>query len=494
MVLLEDIWNWATTTDDATTAQILWLADVAGAGKSALAHSVAQRCHEHGVLVSSFFFDRETAGRNGPQKLFTAIARGLSRFDHDVANQIAIALEHDPDLAFAPISRQFDELILKPSQHYSGHHPAVAVVDALDEGYDFELLTVLRDKIPNMPRTFRFFFTSRAEDEIVSFLDRQPHIQMLTMRIHEQSNQSDVAVYVRHRLRDIATRRYLAPDWPGEPLLHEFITKAEGLFIWVATICDYLRLKLDPSKHLISLLSNHGTSGQSAESMIDGLYATILSSCPWDDEDFATGYDLLVGAIMATKTPLLASALQNLYRESVSLSVKDILRPLGSLLTGLDGQLQPIRILHLSFRDFITTRAQHSPGTFRYYVNEKEHSERLALMCLGVMNEKLKRNICGIIDQSKEMSEIEGLQDLVEENVCEELAYACSFWTDHFADVTKQISPGLMAGLRELLTKKLLFWIEVMTLKALLPDATESLFKLWCWHQVLSVFTYIILD
>jgi gluconate kinase len=39
----------------------VWLADVAGSGKSAIAHTIAQRCHKKKLLASSFFFDQEDA-------------------------------------------------------------------------------------------------------------------------------------------------------------------------------------------------------------------------------------------------------------------------------------------------------------------------------------------------------------------------------------------------------------------------------------------------
>ena len=67
VVLLEDIWKWAGDCEPAVK-RIFWPCDVARSGKSAIAHTFAQRCHMKGLLASSFF-DREISERRGPQKV-----------------------------------------------------------------------------------------------------------------------------------------------------------------------------------------------------------------------------------------------------------------------------------------------------------------------------------------------------------------------------------------------------------------------------------------
>jgi Mrp family chromosome partitioning ATPase len=73
---------------DGNRAQILLLTAVAGAGKSTIAHTIAQRCAEKGQLVSSIFFDRETEGRNNPSALFSTIAADLGRLDRNLAAHV----------------------------------------------------------------------------------------------------------------------------------------------------------------------------------------------------------------------------------------------------------------------------------------------------------------------------------------------------------------------------------------------------------------------
>jgi hypothetical protein len=400
--------------------------------------------------------------------------------------RISVAIRRDPSLPTASISRQFDELILGPSNCLPANRPVVIVIDGLDEGYNHnnELLVILAEKVSDLPKNFRFLVTSRAEEDIGRFFRGKPHIERRSMGIQEHSNMEDVAKYVKHRLKAIVADRDLSADWPEKDRTDLLIKKAEGLFQWAATVCQFLSLHVRPGKQLDFLLSGTGQSGLRAESKMDELYSKILSRCNWNDSDFVEGYGLVIGAIMAAKQPLSVSALQSLHSTTLAARVIDILRPLGSVLHGLVDPVGPIHILHLSFRDFLTDRAQSLPDSLRYYICEPQHSRRLALACLIVMEEQLRGDICSIGDLSKCVSEINNIRGLVASHVSEELAYACRFWTDHVVDTDGVLPPAPVDALRSFLLTRLLQWMEVMALKELLHIATKMLIKLRDWLQV----------
>lgn len=173
----------------------MWLTDVAGAGKSAIAHTIAMRCHDEGILASCFFFDREVAGRNGSQKLFSTIARDLAVLSADIAERIGFAVERDQSLATASPIRQFQELVLGVCQWCPGGRPIVIIIDALDEGCDADTLNILRNEISKLPRNFRVFVTSRAEKAIVLAMSNRVHIHSRTIDIHGQANVDDISIY-----------------------------------------------------------------------------------------------------------------------------------------------------------------------------------------------------------------------------------------------------------------------------------------------------------
>jgi hypothetical protein len=86
--------------------------DVARSGKSAIvSHTVTQQCRAKGLLTS-FFFDREISGHNGPQTLFSTIVRDLAGLNLALAEDIVAVLEEDCSIASASLTRQFEELIL----------------------------------------------------------------------------------------------------------------------------------------------------------------------------------------------------------------------------------------------------------------------------------------------------------------------------------------------------------------------------------------------
>src|SRR3984957_14104326 len=221
IVLLEDIWTWIQSADDTKSAEIFLLSDLAGTGKSSIAHSVAKRCHDNGLLASSFFFDRDVSERNGPQTLFTSIARDLAPLNRGFSERVNLILENDRSLAWASPSRQFDQLILAPSLIHRFARPIVIVIDALDEGYNPELLNILCNEIPKLPGSFRIFLTSRPENHIIIALSHAAHVHQRSIDINGDANKSDIRLYCRNRLRHIAFQNRFGTDWPGAQLSEE---------------------------------------------------------------------------------------------------------------------------------------------------------------------------------------------------------------------------------------------------------------------------------
>ncbi|KDQ16941.1 hypothetical protein BOTBODRAFT_106240, partial [Botryobasidium botryosum FD-172 SS1] len=130
--LIEEIMDWIRGASASGGAEILCLTGVAGSGKTAIAHTVARRCHEEGILASSFFFNREFEERNRPDKLLSTMARDLARYP-DICNHLSAVLEADQSLAIASLSRQFTPLVVEPCRRHAFDKPTAFVLDALDE-------------------------------------------------------------------------------------------------------------------------------------------------------------------------------------------------------------------------------------------------------------------------------------------------------------------------------------------------------------------------
>ena len=471
---------WICSAEETKAAEILWLCDVAGAGKSAIAHTVAQNCFDKGVLASSFFFDRNTPDRRSPLKLFTTIARDLVRLNNDLVGHLNQILVNDRSVASAGQSRQFDELILKPVCRHPIRRPVVIVIDALEEGCDRETLSILRNRVPKLPGTFRILVTSRPIDDIRTDLLNTAHVQYRSLDIHGKINRRDIALYIRDRLHYVSSRRQLPADWPGEQCIHDFTQQAEGLFIWVSTVSEYLLTAVYPDRKLSTLLYERNLGCLRAEAKMNALYAEVLRACDWSDYDFVHDYNLVIGTIVVAKTPLSSSALQSLHREHPTLKVNEVLRPVSSVLTGFFSQGHPIRILHLSFRDFLTYRAQSSSDHERFQVDEREHSQRLALLSLRVLNEDLTSDIPGTGYLTEPTPEINGSLPLDGSEVSEVLWYACRFWAEHIIEVEGPMSEAFLDPLRQFLTGELILWMEVLISRY----SFQTLYGVREWLQV----------
>ncbi|QRV97930.1 TPR-like protein [Ceratobasidium sp. AG-Ba] len=464
--LIDSILRWVDavperdSTSQPTGATIMLLTAVAGAGKTTVAHTVARICADRNQLASSFFFDRETEGRNTPRLLFSTIAADLSRMDRHIADRVITAIEENGSLPSAPISNQFVKLVLEPSRNVSLAKPMVIVIDALDEAWDDRLLRILRDQACDLPSTFRIFLTSRMRPELGSLCSR-PNVQTLELDVDDEANISDISVFVPHKLRVLANDMGLGDDWPGEELTLKLVERAGGLFQWIATVCDYLRQFTNPTRKLIELLSSNDPASNSAEEKMDKLYATIIESFNWRDEEFIESYQILMGTAIASKTPMSISAMEELY-DKRPIAPDLTLRMLSPLLTGMNRvnwSSQPVRLLHQSLRDFLVYRFVSLPEYASFRVSEKDKNKQLAVLCLSVLTRELKTDDLIPHYLLSGADEKPGVPQLDPGALSEALRYACQFWHGHLcqSDYTHELQ-DLLANFVE---SSLITWLEV---------------------------------
>lgn len=486
VALLLMIRQWGTTNGPQS---IFWLKGVAGSGKSAIAHTVAQMLDEDGVLLSSFFFSRNVASRNTHRLLFTTIARDIAGRRPDFAADITAALERDPGLASAHLPRQLEAFILAPLRRHKVMRTVAIVIDALDETInddsEHSLLSILRDEASELPPQVRIFITSRPTWNMNQYLSGHKHVKQHQIDIHSNENKQDVAVYVDTQLRDSTLCSKMGPDWPDEALIRQLNILAGGLFIWIATICCYLHSAYNPRAKLSALLLKSLPLSQSLPTgkKMHLLYNDILEACgDWDDLDFLKDYSLFMGAIIAAKRPLSLATLKALYggNHPANLSPKLLLERFGSVLTGFDDESEPIRILHLSFREFITDRSAHTSKTFKFFISEKEHSQRLGALCLNTMVHEFRNTPPSGVGYL-ERGYPPGIPTVT--GVSEKLLYACESWTDHLDDMD---NPRIIIPtMRYFLSFYHNFWIEVVTSKSIFRGILA--FPRWLKVSILAV-------
>ncbi|KZP14731.1 TPR-like protein [Athelia psychrophila] len=477
--IISIIHAWARLLDDQN---VCWLKGVAGSGKSAIAHTIAQSLRKDGRLASSFFFDRNVASRNTSQLLVTTIARDIAMIHPAIAADIRTTLEEDPSLASASLSRQFEAFISGPLRRHPIEHSFLIVIDALDEivheDLTIELLEILRDEASKLPPQIRILVTSRPTRDIIDYLSKQSHIASHPIDIASVENGQDIEAYIGHQLQDPILHKRMGSPHSTEALVRDLKNLAGGLFIWIVTVFRYLHNADNPEGKLRALLSKTGTPGRLDPSKImDALYTVILELCgDWQDPEFCKGYRMLMGAIMAAKRPLSLGALRALHGDTLMLSPGSLPQRFGSVLVGLDDDDEPIRVLHLSFLEFITG---HTPTSSKFHIAEKEHSGRLAELCLQTMVREIAADtIRGTGYLFQEDDDEPGIPKVF--GVSEQLLYCCEYWSDHVCDVEE---PAAIAeAVQAFLPDHNTIWIEIVSSMSVFRGSLAA----WRWLQVRS--------
>ncbi|KAG6833612.1 hypothetical protein H0H87_004239 [Tephrocybe sp. NHM501043] len=448
-------------------SQICFLSGVAGSGKSTIANTIAATCFKEGILASSFFFKTAQTNRDTPARLISTFARDLASTDKKLAEDISRTIEENSTIATTySISVQFAKLIEAPLLGSPPSTLIVFVIDALDEGWTKELITLLTFQVPRLPSNVRFFVSSRpiADPAWQAFL-RSTHVKQRVLDIHDKANESDLTIYVNHRLREIAADpdHDLPHDWPGPALRTQLSDKAGGLFQWARTTCDYIRQSTYPDKKLVDLMANAVGVWSGPEQQMDNIYQTILKGYLWSDNDFVEGYYAVVGSIVAAKAPLSVTALQSLHcaPDYKSLKVQRIVKMLGSLLHDVPDNEKPLAPLHLSLREFLTTTDRVGND---HYIDTPDHNARLALHCLQLLNQELPKQEITELGYLTKEGVPDGVPVIPRHSVSEAVWYACRFWADHMKELQVAVlRPEYVPILRDFLKNHIVTWLEIVT-------------------------------
>jgi hypothetical protein len=166
-----------------------------------------------------------------------------------------------------------------------------------------------------------------------------------------------------------------------------------------------------------------------------------------------------------------------------------VIRPLGSLLSGVADESSPVRPLHTSFRDFLIDKDR--AGIF--FIDVSVQHRNLVFSCFRVMKTELRFNICGLKTSYLHNNELMTYHARNEDAITAHLSYACRFGTDHL--VVTNFDKDLADEVRELLHERLLFWLEVLSLEKAIKMASKGLLSIVEWSKVsLLVCAYAVIS
>ncbi|RKL13866.1 hypothetical protein BFJ70_g15820 [Fusarium oxysporum] len=485
--LLKEIDCWI---DNPQSKTIFWLNGMAGTGKSTISRTIARARSKRGDLGASFFFKRGEMDRGNLNKLMSTLAYQLALSIPGVASLIKTALDVTSAIVGKSMKEQFEKLIQEPlSQTAAMASPSVQpsvvmVIDALDEcdqEADIRLLINIFSQAKTLLPQLRVFLTSRPELPIrLGFSEIQGSYQDLVLHeIPGQIVKHDILVFLNDEFKKIrhdfnttvGDERKLPPDWPGIPTVQSLAQMAVPLFIFAATVCrfigDYRRR--NPRARLKTVL-DHGS--RSHGSQLEQTYAPILrsqiSDLPKQErEEVIRDFKVIVGSIVTLASPLSVIALSRLI-DVLPDTVDERLDALHSVLSIPLERTMPVRLLHLSFRDYLVD--PENKERIEFWVDQKLLHRMLAKHCLRIMRRKcngLRKNICGLSFPGMYRSEVDA--QLLEEHIPPELQYACMYWVHH--QTKADLEPNDMDDVCDFLETHLLHWLEVLSLVGRLAES-----------------------
>ncbi|KAM6499317.1 hypothetical protein JOM56_004825 [Amanita muscaria] len=384
--------NWFDNPN--TTDHMIWLHGPAGAGKSAIAQTIADEYKERG-LAATFFFYRSDSSRNDGNRLFPTIAWQLAFSIPPTKDFIVDALNKAPHLPTKAIEPQFEQLVAHPFQPTNDiasqmSQPApVVIIDGVDECSDEKLqqriLAVIGDAVKNHRAPLRFLIVSRPEALIEETLNKFKDFTVSIDLAKLDDSNRDIHKYLEDKFSEIASNRGLNPTWPGQEIIKEIVSKSSGNFIFASIVIRFISDEDCDPEFLLNIVRNLTPRGNmSPFALLDELFLEILKR--QRDQDFLKTFLALLVARSSMKQV-------DLHEDDATLmnvSEKDLhirLRRMRSLL-----KFKPfINVYHKSFLDFL----QDSSRSGQYHVSQQAGLKRY----LELVVDSVVRHVSMAIEQ-----------------------------------------------------------------------------------------------
>ncbi|KAF5321290.1 hypothetical protein D9619_000175 [Psilocybe cf. subviscida] len=298
IAIQDDILGWADELIGDLNQLVTWMYGPAGAGKTAIAQTIAQKWHDRGQLTASFFFSRASGntGRGTETDFVATLAHQLSQTVPATQPHIATAIRTNPLVFELSLQDQVDALIVAPliaiSSTSSGfERPRVIVVDGLDECRQEReaqrrvvdaLISGLR-RVPHL--SHKLFITSRPEYNIVSIFNKYEDKLVRKMELDNRWNpDEDIRTFLKSSFADIRRSHFYFRKhpvdqlWPSPKDIETLVCRSSGQFIYASVVLKYIKSEenYNPAARLKTILQLKN-NGDRPYAELDALYHHIFS-------------------------------------------------------------------------------------------------------------------------------------------------------------------------------------------------------------------------
>ena len=295
--VLKKITDWVK--DANKVALFLWLYGPAGAGKSAIAQTIAELLEKAGLLAAAFFFSRNAAGRDKKTPLVATLVYQLVTSIPEIRVHVLEALEENPALFSRSIESQIHALIVKPLNAVANNEalspillsrPRLIILDGLDEcrtaSAQTQILNALSTAVKHLQIPLYFLIASRPEHDIRQVLNDQNGLGSLSFSIalgdiYERDD--DIQIFLQSTFDEIKrqhpSRTYLPASWPSSEDIRWLVKKSSGQFIFASTVAKYVNSHRHWPPDRLGIIFGQSNPGQETPfAELDSLYHLILSS------------------------------------------------------------------------------------------------------------------------------------------------------------------------------------------------------------------------
>jgi hypothetical protein len=370
--VLKRIMLWVD--DPVNETQIMWMFGPGGAGKSAIAQSIAEMCFQQGKLAASFFFSRNASesGRDNETRFISTLVYQLVLAIPEIQDAVNKALQDDPVLLSRSLHVQAQTLITKPlndlltsssENGFENPRPRLIIVDGLDECGQAKNQRYVLDVLSTVTRELTYpllvFVASRPEQVIRdSFSKDSESMYSVTTRLALDDTykpNTDIERFLRSKFCNIIINHPSGADipsgWPSDEDISRLVRKSSGQFIYASTVVKFVESTCHLPQERLEIvfgLVTPETATPFAE--LDALYNQILSTVI----QIQKVLDTLMVLLLFRQLPHRPDILDHFcsYRPG---QTRAILSDLHSILyvPPQEDREEEIRILHASLSDFL---------------------------------------------------------------------------------------------------------------------------------------------
>ena len=295
--VLKKIEEWVR--DVNKVALILWLYGPAGAGKSAIAQTIAELLEKAGLLAAAFFFSRDAAGRSTKAPLVATLVYQLIISIPEIRVHVLEALEEDPALFSRSIEAQIEALIVKPLNTVAADdtlapillsRPRLIILDGLDECHttsaQIQILNALSTAANHLRIPLCFLVASRPEQDIRQAFNDQNGLGSLSLSIALDDTyqpDDDIRTFLESTFDEIKrkhpSKAHFPESWPSLEDVQRLVKKSSGQFLFASTVARYVNSHRHWPPDRLKIIFGQSDPGQEIPfTELDSLYHLILSS------------------------------------------------------------------------------------------------------------------------------------------------------------------------------------------------------------------------